>query len=48
MAKLHVEKTGARVLLIAGMNDEGKKHGLELPLFYGNMDKVFSEIKIDT
>lgn len=28
--------------------DEGKRHGLELPLFYGNMDKVFSEIKIDS
>ncbi len=24
--------------------DEGKNHGLELPLFYGNMDRVFSEI----
>ena len=24
--------------------DEGKRHGLELPLFYGNMDKVFSGI----
>ena len=22
--------------------DEGKKHGLELPLFYGNMDRVFA------
>ena len=28
--------------------DEGKRLGLELPLFYGNMDKVFSEIKIDS
>ena len=25
--------------------DEGKKRGLDLPLFYGNMDRVFSEIK---
>ncbi len=23
--------------------DEGKRHGLELPLFYGNMDRVFSK-----
>lgn len=22
--------------------DEGKKHGLSLPLFYGNMDRVFA------
>ncbi len=22
--------------------DEGKKHGLELPLFYGNMDRIFA------
>ena len=25
--------------------DEGKKHGLALPLFYGNMDRIFVEIK---
>lgn len=25
--------------------DEGKSHGLELPLFYGNMDRVFAKIK---
>lgn len=25
--------------------DEGKKHGLELPLFYGNMEKVFAGLK---
>ena len=25
--------------------DEGKKRGLDLPLFYGNMDRVFAEIK---
>ena len=24
--------------------DEGKKHGLDLPLFYGNIDRVFAEI----
>ena len=24
--------------------DEGKKQGLELPLFYGNMDRVFASI----
>lgn len=24
--------------------DEGKKHGLDLPLFYGNMDRVFAGI----
>ena len=24
--------------------DEGKKHGLSLPLFYGNMDRVFSRL----
>lgn len=28
--------------------DEGKRLGLELPLFYGNIDKVFSEMKIDS
>lgn len=25
--------------------DEGKKHGLELPLFYGNMERVFAGVK---
>ncbi len=24
--------------------DEGRKHDLELPLFYGNMEKVFAEL----
>ena len=25
--------------------DEGRKHDLELPLFYGNMNRVFAGIK---
>lgn len=24
--------------------DEDRKHNLELPLFYGNMEKVFAEL----
>ena len=28
----------------ADVYDEDRKHNLELPLFYGNMEKVFAEL----